>query len=189
MMRPTRLKFGWFGRLKNSARNCTAARSVMRNLRATEASRLANDGPMTVFLPNAPNWNASGEINAPVLNQRAVLFWLDESWYDCPATGLARIRIPPVPPPMPAVSPARLMVNGKPSWNVRMPENCQPPRKRSLNGSEYTTELTQRWRTSNDASARSARRLYESCGGEFSLPLAPPALRYCGALVIALEKV
>ena len=40
-----------------------------------------------------------------------------------------------------------------------------------------------------DALYGAPARLKESWGGEFSLPFTPPALRNCGALVIAFDQV
>jgi len=42
--------------------------------------------------------------------------------------------------------------------------------------------------TEADVTAMAARSK-EFCGGEFSSPVIPPALRYCGALLMAFEKV
>src|SRR5207245_10198765 len=44
-------KFGWFRKLKNSARNCTSARSVSRNIFTTEKSQLRYPGARNVFRP------------------------------------------------------------------------------------------------------------------------------------------
>jgi len=41
----------------------------------------------------------------------------------------------------------------------------------------------------NDARLLSDARSKEFCGGEFSFPLTPPALRNCGALVIDFDQV
>src|SRR5215471_14203588 len=81
-----------------------------------------------------------------------------------------------------------------------MLETSQPPRTLEPSpyrryflvrpkGSWYTTVLTRRFLVWNEASPRSARRLNASCAGEFSLPFTPPALRNCGALVMAFENV
>src|SRR5271157_2327987 len=92
------------------------------------------------------------------------------------------------------------MVYGKPVCIWSTPETCQPPRMAAgapcdssflpfPNGSSYTLEVTQRNLVLKYAGLRSAARLKEFCGGEFSSPVMPPALRYCGALVMALENV
>src|SRR5262245_11744057 len=105
------------------------------------------------------------------------------------------MRMPPVPAPMPAVSPLRLTVNGNPVWYDRIPESWMSPNILDVifwlcgTGRSYRKVLIHRCALWKDARLLSAARLNESCGGEFSLPLTPPALRNCGALVIDFDHV
>ena len=53
---------------------------------------------------------------------------------------MARIRIPPLPPPIFAVSPVRLIVEGNPVCSDMIPAICHP-----LKMAEANPLLIQRW--------------------------------------------
>src|SRR5207248_10526929 len=103
--------------------------------------------------------------------------------------------MPPVPAPMPAVSPDTLTVNGNPDCIERIPESWRSPKIVEATpiflrtGRSYKKVLMKRCSLWNEARLRSAARLKESWGGEFSFPFTPPALRNCGAFVIAFDQV
>src|SRR5712692_926983 len=62
-------KFGWFSKLKNSARNSTRCRSVMANCLRNDTSEKIDPGPSRMFRPALPYVKSSGMGNAFKSNQ------------------------------------------------------------------------------------------------------------------------
>ena len=107
----------WLKRLKNSARNCTATRSVIAVRLMNETSQLLIPGARNSPRPALPNVPNAGFAKELVLNQRETVL--------LSVTGAIRSGRC-APPPTPARSAGIVTVAGVPDSNREMPESCQP---------------------------------------------------------------